>query len=573
MPSLRSSVCQPEILDLARRHVLELEEFPLAVAQQAFLVELPAGLLEQRARLQQVAAQPVGGVLGARGAEGRAEDAVRQRLAERLEQRELARPRRALRGELAVVEQAVGALVEAGLEGVLEVVAVDQRLAHPDVLEQRPPHVEDVRLHQLPEAGHEAALDDAAVVPLRALVQPQPRARAVLLEEVELARLEGLARDGVLRVVAVDDAIEVEVAAAHAEARDGVGPVVRVADELDPARHVDLADHVRPGGDRVLGDDLRELLPLAPLAAEDRQRAGDEQLVARALPQVEAHRPRVDDLHALDSREDRLVRRRRLLRAQRVEAVLDVRRRDRVAVREARLAPDAERDRREVGRDEHRLGEQCVHRRRLVGRQVRQALDHPDRHARGRVAAGRERVELVEAGAAVRVAQPQRGAARRVRIDVLEVREALRVLGVAERGECVHPAAGGGRGAGAGGDVRAAGGQRRVQGTSERRTRHGDGKTAAQQVDRVQRGCTHVRCRGRRPFMSTRRKLNDGGVLWKAAPRSNPGRQPACATASCATGSCAAATARPCRPRAGSARAPARTSGRTAGSGTGADRR
>ena len=406
---------------------------------------------------------------------------------------------------------------------------------------------------------------------LRALVLPHPRARAVLLEEVELAGLEGLARDRFVGVVAVDDAVEVEVAAAHAEARDGVGPVVRVADELDAARHVDLADHVRPGGDRVLGDDLVELLPLAPLAAEDGIVPATKSWSRVRSPQVEAHRARVDDLGALDARQDRLVRRRRLLATQRVEAVHDVGRRDRVAVGEARLRPDAEarptrsRARRTSTRRAARTSSTA---RRPTGapgpRSSRSATPA------GRVAAGGERVELVEAGAAVGVAQPQRAAARRVRVDVLEVREAG--PGTSARRRRRRRAPSGRwppwrrrrRQSG----VRAGRGHRRGQRSGERRSRNGDGETAAQRIDRVQGECAHVKSRGRWPLMFTCLQLDDGGVLWKAGRRSNPGRQPARAT-----GSSAAATARRCRRRAGSARAPARTSGRTGGSGTAAGRR
>ncbi len=270
-----------------------------------------------------------------------------------------------------------------------------------------------------------------------ALVLAHPGAAAVDAEDVELAGLEGLARDRLVLVVAVDHAVPVEEAAPH---RQVARPVVRVALELEPAARIGLGDRVGPAGDRVLADDLVEALGLcrralsAHLRENTRSAADREQRVVAALAQVEADRALVEHHRPLHAGQRR---------AQAGDAYLP----DSdsklyftsSAVTGSPLVKrafglQAEGDRRLVGRDAHRLGQQAVHRLRLVAAQHRQRLEHEDAHARRRIALDREGVELVEAGAPVGVAQVERAALGRVGVDVVEVREAGRVLRLAEGG-------------------------------------------------------------------------------------------------------------------------------------------
>ena len=113
--------------------------------------------------------------------------------------------------------------------------------------------------------------------------------------------------------------------------------------------------------------------------------------------QVEADRALVENDGARDAvAECGLVRGVRELAGQRVPRVLDVGRRHRIAVRELRLRVEAKCHRALVGCDLELLGEQAVHRHRLVGAVDHQRLEHEQLEPGRRSAAHRERVVLVE---------------------------------------------------------------------------------------------------------------------------------------------------------------------------------
>ena len=89
---------------------------------------------------------------------------------------------------------------------------------------------------------------------------------------------------------------------------------------------------------------------------------------------------------------------------------------------------DTKADRRQVRCDPHFFGNEPVHRLRFVHRSEGQRLEDEHRHRCRRDAPHGVRIELVEAGAAVRIAQAQHAALGRSRVDVLEVREAWAVF-------------------------------------------------------------------------------------------------------------------------------------------------
>ena len=222
------------------------------------------------------------------------------------------------------------------------------------------------------------------------------------------------------------------------------GPVLRVALEDQAPARVGLGDGVGAGGDRVGRDDLVQACrlavgPLAPLAREHAERAGGEQRVGGALAQVEAHRALVEHHRLLDGLQRRLQPRRRIGPGLLVEAVLHVGGGHGVAIDEARLRVQPEGDARLVGRDQHLLREQAIHRHRLVAGQEGERLEHEEAQPGWRVALDREGIELVEAGAAVGVLQVERAALGRGRVDVVHVAVVARVLRLAEGGIAMCP--------------------------------------------------------------------------------------------------------------------------------------
>ena len=162
-----------------------------------------------------------------------------------------------------------------------------------------------------------------------------------------------------------------------------------------------------------------------------------------AAPEVEADGPLIEHGRGLHVAEVVAPARMRLLAEQRVEGMLDVLGQHRIAVREARLEVEPERDRQAVGRKGHRFGQQPVDRERLVIGLLGQGFEHQQVHARRHHPAQRERVELVEGAETV---ERERASAGGVGVDVLEVAKPWRVLGLGTPGDAVHEALGRGRG-------------------------------------------------------------------------------------------------------------------------------
>src|SRR5262252_9323973 len=93
-----------------RREQFDDKRFALRIAQHAVGIQLPARLVEQVARFEQVGAQPVRPGVGARRDISWSEHLRRQFGAEWFEQLQLARRWHALRREFGVVEDAARAL-------------------------------------------------------------------------------------------------------------------------------------------------------------------------------------------------------------------------------------------------------------------------------------------------------------------------------------------------------------------------------------------------------------------------------------------------------------------------------
>lgn len=305
-------------------------------------------------------------------------------------------------------------------------------MAHAHVLEQRPAQVHEEALHSRAVVLAELALDELAAVEALADVAPRPVARDVLDEHVVFAGLERLEPRDAVAVQLVDDALEVVRADPHGQRRAPVGGIAPVRDRA-PA--VVALDQVRAAADRLLERDLverdvRAVRAHAPFAREHRDAARDQRQLAVLAAKLEAHGRRVDDHRARDVRVVRRVLRRRLRALQRVERILDVRRGDGFSVREARARIQMERDRQAVRRDGDVVREQAVRGGGLVGAARRQALEQQVDSGR-RVAAHRERIELVERREPVRVREHERAALRRVGVHVVEMREARRILRLA----------------------------------------------------------------------------------------------------------------------------------------------
>ena len=174
-----------------------------------------------------------------------------QRVGERLEQLAHAALRRPLAHlEFGIVEIALAARQRAADQGLVdefEVERVEQRLAHPPVLEDGPTHVEDEAGHAGRSAMRDLRLDDGAGIHRRKRVVGGPFRRAALAVDRDLAGGEGLEADPGICEVVIPDPVEVMQPPVVG---DVPPPIVRIAVERDEATGLEIPDDVGAGSDR-----------------------------------------------------------------------------------------------------------------------------------------------------------------------------------------------------------------------------------------------------------------------------------------------------------------------------------
>ncbi len=268
-------------------------------------------------------------------------------------------------------------------------------------------------------------LEQFAVGKALALIALGPALGLVLDDGIELARLEGFELGGLVLVQAIDHPVEVEGTAPH---RQVLAPIRRVALEGDAAPGIVALDQVGPAGHRILEGQLVERYRGGPFLREHRQGADNQRQLDIALLEIEPHRARVHHRDGLHIRAHAAVAGAGCLAHQHVVGVLDVAGQHRIAVAEARLRPDVEGNGQFVRRHGHVFRQQAIGAGGFIAAGNQQRLEHQRVHARGGGTLERERIELVEAGAAVRVRERQRAAARRVRVGVVEMGEVGGIL-------------------------------------------------------------------------------------------------------------------------------------------------
>src|SRR5262249_51465579 len=91
----------------------------------------------------------------------------------------------------------------------LEVVEVDDGAADPDILQLRPPDVEEVCAHPARRLVGHGPRDDLPFLHLRYVIRGDPALRAHLAPIVDASGLEGLELDGVVTVEVIADLVEI----------------------------------------------------------------------------------------------------------------------------------------------------------------------------------------------------------------------------------------------------------------------------------------------------------------------------------------------------------------------------
>ena len=320
------------------------------------------------------------------------------------------------------------------------------------VLELRPAQVEHEGLHDPGRAHRELLADDAALPHGREVVGRRPVAGAVLGAEVVAVALEGLEQHGRVAVVLVADLVEIVPAAVH---RQIAAPIVGHALVDGGAAGVEALQPVGAGAERRLERGLGRVAAasvrgraLPPVLRQHRQLADDlRQLAVAGLREGEgdlalAGLLRLGYVLVVEG----------VLRAVRLEGLEredHVRRRDRPAVMPARLLAQP------IGDGGMSGGWRTASARRPYSVPTSScAVFHErvvdERRCRSRARLSRPATKRLKLSKVPCDAEAHEPALRRVRVDVVEMREAGRVFRLAEEREPVPPfrlaGAGGGRG-------------------------------------------------------------------------------------------------------------------------------
>jgi hypothetical protein len=259
--------------------------------------------------------------------------------------------------------------------------------------------------------------------------------RGELLAQVEGAVEQVFELGGAVAEVLVAQLVEVEAAAVHVEV---LGPVIVAALVGDERARPEVGDAVGTRAERRFERGLREGPRRIERLGEDRQRRHRHRQVAGQLAlEREADRVRLGCLGL-----DHVAERHREARVpllgvlQRLERENHVGGGDRRAVGELGLGAQPEGNAAPVGSELGRARDEPVDGVRLVERARHEAVEQVLDSLRG-VALEDVTVEAVERDAAGGADHGQAATLRRVRVDVLEMREAGRVLEVAEGGEAM----------------------------------------------------------------------------------------------------------------------------------------
>ena len=255
--------------------------------------------------------------------------------------------------------------VHDGLVGPFEIERLDQRLAHPRVLEFLAAGIDEPALRAGRRfVGQDFALD-AAVLDGREIVARRPDPRGEFLAEQVVLSGKALERDIAIAVEFVTHGVEI-IAAAR-DRKVGAPPILDPF-EFDVAIDLELPDLVRPGAERDIERRFVERPRRVIGFRENRQARDIERHVARALFGEGDEQRRVVGRFRLHHVAHLLQDQRMALGLQRGQREGGVMRGQFRAVVKPGLRPQRETIGQLVGRNLHRFGHQAVHRVGLVAR-------------------------------------------------------------------------------------------------------------------------------------------------------------------------------------------------------------
>ncbi len=337
--------------------------------------------------------------------------------------------------EVAAIEIARGPLIKAEEVCAVEPFEVEQlqdRLSHAHIGEDRAPRIEHQALHALWQSVRQIFLDGAAIAHCRKVVSGLPAPRVSLDPQIVEPFLERLEMRVAVAVVVEADLVEVEAAAVYGQV---TAPVVGIAHEADRAAGVDLAHLVGARTKRRLESGILVGVGVDRVLGKHRHQPEDERdLAVAGRVEGEADDPvrqtlRLRDLGEIGAVVGATLGLEQLEREQHVVG------RDRLAVGEVCLGVEMEGDRRAVFGNLDAFGHEPVEREGLVEAARHETLDGEVANAVGGDTLDDEWVEVVERPVGAEDETPAFG---RVGIDVGEMREARRLLGLAVEGNGVH---------------------------------------------------------------------------------------------------------------------------------------
>ena len=213
-----------------------------------------------------------------------------------LQQGQLRRIGHAARLAIGIAEQAlhapVGAIKHLAVHPFV-VQSQTQRLAHPQILQQRLAGVEHIALETGGHAVCKFGLDQLTGIELAAIDAPGPVAGRKESHQVEFARLQCFQSRRLVLVNLDRDAIKVEHAAPHIQV---LGPIGRIAHIGDVPAKQHRPDFVGAAANGNVHHHLVKRFALPPAVAEHRQAADDEWQFAIRLFKAVAHGQCVDHL-------------------------------------------------------------------------------------------------------------------------------------------------------------------------------------------------------------------------------------------------------------------------------------
>ena len=437
---------RPKVLDIGVDHPVEclrvvenldLKGFACRVAPHAVIADRPAGLVEHGRGAPQVLAVELAVRRGGRHHDRPVQHAFGELVRQWPQEGKLALRRRALGLQIAVFPEGIDPLVDAveqRLVGPFEIEHHADGLAHALVLKLVAPQVEDKGLAAGKGAVGRCVFLCPAVLDGRKIIAGRPDFRRSLGPVCVSAGLEALERAVVVGEILDPDTVEIMPPLVDWEV---VAPIVGVAPVYDLLANLQRVENIGPGPDPGCQSRCLKIGAACLVIGfgKNRQPADCLRQVARRLAFLESefHPVRAQRLGALDLLLDDRAKRGKALVAQNFIGKDDVIRRQWRAVGKARFRAHVEDDVRPVLGIFQRLCHKAVDSIRLVGRALEKAFEK-DRGQLPRPSLGCVGMHGVKGSKS-----PDRNfpAFRRVRIDIVQMREPGLVFELTERRNAV----------------------------------------------------------------------------------------------------------------------------------------